>query len=278
MMLGGVGSERKQKQKKERQEQGQLEVHPGASFPPTEPPLQIRIVLGANGQLPPGALYMGRSVGPNGQPKGWENACRSHGPDAAAHAEAVSQFRERLWSPAGKWHRLGMYHLIKRRCGCHCAAHLPCHVDALLDAFLRLTTRRAAFMRLPKLDGLSLPEAGLHLRAHVEWLAKALGLGPHGKWKLDGTEREAQRRMLFSVLFCIARRSHDRRGGLSRGRAAGRIKMCRFLSYELAQMRFYTWRSGHSAGWARCTEVFRGDFGTVGSAAGSDNTPIGRHP
>ena len=96
----------------------------------------------------------------------------------------------------GKWHRLGMYHLIDRRCACHCAAHLPCHVDALVDAFLRLVPHRTTFLRLPKLDGPSSAEAGLHLRAHVGWLAWALGLLPHGKWMHDSAEREAQRGLL----------------------------------------------------------------------------------
>ena len=102
------------------------------------------------------AVHVGRSFGPLGQPEGWGNPCRSHGPDAGAHEEAVRETRERLWSPAGKWLHLGFYHLISRCCDCHCAAHLSCHVDALLDAFLRLAPRRAAFMRLLKLDGLSL--------------------------------------------------------------------------------------------------------------------------
>ena len=46
-------------------------------------------------------------------------------------------------------------------------------------------------MRLPKLDGLSLAQAGMHLSAHVGCLAQTLGLPPHEVWKHDGTEREA---------------------------------------------------------------------------------------
>ena len=39
-------------------------------------------------------------------------------------------------------------------------------------------------MRLPKLDELSLAESGLHLSAHVGWLAKTLGLPPHTPFPL----------------------------------------------------------------------------------------------
>ena len=55
--------------------------------------------------------------------------------------------------------------------------------------------RRAALMRLPKLDELSLSEAGFRVRAHVGWLALASGLPPREKQMHDGTEREAQHRL-----------------------------------------------------------------------------------
>ena len=144
---------------------------------------------------------MGRFFGRHGQPKGWGNPCRSHGSDAGAHEEAVRELRERLCSPAGKWHRLGFCRLVGRRCACHCAAHLPCHIDALQDTYPRLVPHRAAFWRPLKLDGLSLAEAGLRIRSHVSWLTWAWRLPPHGKWKHDTTEREAQRSLLPFPLF-----------------------------------------------------------------------------
>ena len=66
-----------------------------------------------------------------------------------------------------------------------------------------------ALTRLPKLDGLSLVGGGLHLSAHVGWLAWALGLPPRGKWMHDGTEPEAH---TFSALLFFAKHSHTARG------------------------------------------------------------------
>ena len=163
-------------------------------------PPPIRIVLGSAGELPPGSLYMERSFGLHGEPEVWSNPCRSHGTDAGAHEEAVREYRERLWSPAGKWLRLGFFHLINRRCACHCAARLPCHIDALQDAFPRLTPDRSSM-------GCLLPELG---KTSARWLTWAWGLPPHGKWKHGSTEPGgAAKPVAFPALISLTTRSHD---------------------------------------------------------------------
>ena len=122
----------------------------------------------------------------------------------------MREYRERLWSPDGKWLRLGFFHLINRHCACHCAAHLPCHIDALQDAFPRLIPDRSTFWRLANLDGLSLAEAGLHIRAHLGWLTRAwdcLHMGNGSTAAPSGRRSEAF--FPFSALISLATRSHD---------------------------------------------------------------------
>ena len=144
-------------------------------------------------------------------------------------------------------HCLGVYHLINRRCGCHCAAHLPCHVDGLLDAFLRLAPRRAAFMRVPKLDGLSLAETGLHLRAHVRM--DRLDTGIASTWENGSTTTASGRHSVACYLF---RSLFSRQAICGERTCAG--------SYRASRRRCVAVQL--DARWeARCTEGTQEDFG-----------------
>ena len=162
---------------KEGQEQGQeqLRVQAESALPSADP---IRNVLGSAGELLPGSLYMGRSFGPHGQPEG----C-SHGPDAGEHGEAVREYRERHQLRNGSAAVLVIARpiFLVTSTGRLPASHSrPCHV-----------------WRLPKLGGLSLAVAALHIRAHVGWLTWAWGLLPRGKWKAAPSGRRSEACCLF---------------------------------------------------------------------------------